>query len=286
MKAGDEVRRIRREWIGAIAAFSVFWAPLGGCPRGGGAFNFDDLSGDVDLSTAAGLFLNDGSGENVVAAARGASGDVFFAYGSRNDAGDIEQITALLARTADGRESFITFDDGRPVHAQGPDGSYAHVTYEEVSSTQLRGTVDFYNAQDDTTTSQIVDIDLQQTAAEIAAFIEQRTGESIATTEVIDATAKTTNRQQVRITIFNPLFSGIVLPLVAAVGAMTILLGQIFVALYATLVAAVQAVLVAVFSPLFLIADLLSQTVVNIRLVPLFDVFAVLPPPPTVVLVS
>ena len=288
MSRTTQSRRIFREWIGALGAFSLLWAPLGGCPSSVGGFDLGGSGGNTttDLTTARGLFLNDNPDQDIVAAARGRNGDAFYAFGSLDTAGDIERIDALLVRTADGEQSFVTFDDGRPIHAEAADGSYAHVTYEEVSSQQLRATVDFYNAQDQTTTSEIVDIDLEQTVAEIAAFVEQQTGESVATTEVVDGTAKSTNRSQVRITIFNPLFTGIVVPLVALVGAMTILLGQIFAALYVTLVAAVQAVVFAVFAPFFLIADLLSQSIVSIRLVPLFDAFVVLPPPPVVVLVD
>ncbi|MFQ5806926.1 MAG: hypothetical protein ACE5I3_10795 [Phycisphaerae bacterium] len=46
-----------------------------------------------------------------------------------------------------------------------------------------------------------------------------------------------------------------------------------------------ELVLLAVFSPLFLIAEILGDVVLRVELVPLSVVFDVLPPPPLVIVV-
>ncbi|MBI5864231.1 MAG: hypothetical protein HZB38_06965, partial [Planctomycetes bacterium] len=90
-------------------------------------------------------------------------------------------------------------------------------------------------------------------------------------------------REAVRITII-PLYAIFVVPLVAVVYAMTIVLAQIVYYLAAVVTAAIELVLISIFSPIFLIAELLGDTVVHIRFTSLITIFGVLPDPPLVIL--
>ena len=62
---------------------------------------------------------------------------------------------------------------------------------------------------------------------------------------------------------------------------MTVILGQILVFVYEVVVVALQTVLLVIFSPVFLIAELLNDVIVRIEFVPLVDLFISIPPPPT-----
>jgi len=213
-----------------------------------------------------------------------ANGDAFFVFGTRADDGALEEIESILVRMADGEESFIAFESGRPVHVQGPDGSYVHITYEEVSPQRLAANVELYNAATAEKSAYTADIDLEQTAAEIAELVRAATGQELETTALVGGEAVDKDgRQRVRITIFSPLYAAFVLPLLAAVGLMTIILGQVLVAVYVLVAATLELVLLAVFLPLFLMAEILSDVVFRVELVPLSLIFDFLPPPPIVI---
>lgn len=283
-----EWKSVGREWLSGLLCFSLVIAPIGcqpGLIDGNGLPGAGGLTGTtLDLARASGLFINETPGDGVIAAARNGAGDAFFVFGALDQDGNIARIDTLLFNGADGTESFIRFESGRPVHAQGPDGSYAHIEYKEVSAQRLRASVDLYNAAEKTVDTFPVDIDLEQTAEQIAALVSEVTGRALDTTTITDDGQIKRGTEQVRITFFSPFFGGFVVPLVAAIGTMTIILGQVLTALVEVVLVTVQAVLLAAFSPLFAIAELLSQTVISIRLVPLFDVFALLPPAPVVIL--
>jgi hypothetical protein len=194
------------------------------------------------------------------------------------------------------------------VHARGPDGSYVHVTYSEISTERLRATAELYNAATGEKLTYPVEIDLRQTATQVAELVLSITGRELevltedqarasagGTARQLDAAAgetghltcpaeKLSGLERVRITIFSPLFGIFVLPLVALVMLTTVILGQVLVAMYAVVAVAVQAVLLVVFAPLFLIGELLGRAIVRIELVPLGAIFAYIPPPPILLL--
>jgi hypothetical protein len=277
-------RTIGREWFCMLTCYSLLIAPFG-CQLLNGGLD-DGLVGGVGATSDVGLFINEDTNDPLLMAGRNASGDAFFVFGTRDESGNLEEIESILVWTADGEESFIAFESGRPVHVRGANGSYAHISYNEVSPQQLTASVELYDAATGATTSYAVDIDLEQTAAQVAEAVRAATGQDLPTTTLVggEVVAKD-GRQRVRITIFSPLFAVFVLPLVATVGLMTIILGQVLVAVYTLVAATVELVLLVAFSPLFLIAEILSDVVFRVELVPLWMTFDFLPPPPIVIVV-
>jgi uncharacterized membrane protein len=273
-------RTIGWEWFCALTCYSLLIAPFGceltaGGPGGG-------LLGGLGGALDTGLFINEDGDDPLLIAGRNADGDAFFVFGTRNDSGGLEEIESIVVRTAGGDESFMAFQSGRPVHVEGADGSYAHISYEEVSAERLTAHVELYDAATGQESAYTVDVDLEQTAQQIAALVADVTGQEL------DASALSTakeSRQRVRITIFSPLYALLVMPIVAAVALTTVILGQVLVAVYALVAATVQLVLLAVFSPLFLLAEILSDTVWRVEIVPLSLIFDSLPTPPIVILV-
>lgn len=270
-------RTVGREWFCALTCYSLLIAPFG-CELLGGGLDGGTLS--------TGLFINEDTEDPLLIAGRNANGDAFFVFGTRDESGGLEEIESILVRTADGEESFIAFELGRPVHVQGADGSYVHIWYEEVSAERLTANVELYDAATGAQSTYTVDIDLEQTAAQIAEFVTQVTGQELETAGLVgNEIVVKEGQQRVRITIFSPWYAAFVLPLVAAVGLMTVVLGQVLVAVYALVAATMQLVLLAVFSPLFLIAEILDDAVWRVQLVPLTLVFDFRPLPPVVILV-
>ncbi len=280
-------RQIAREWLAATLIFSlVILTP--GCQfqlSGDGlGLDLGDVDTSIDPTRLNGLLLDDGSDDGAILAARGTLGS-FFVYGTRDAAGGIERVDQILVIDSDGAESFLAFESGRPVHAEGPDGSYVHVVYDSVSSLQLVAQVQIYSVASDEVTRYTVEIDLAETAQAIADRVREVTGVELATTDVTaGVTLEKSGSDQTRVTIFSPLFSAIVLPFVALMNAMTVILGQILTALSAIVTAVVYSVLIVALSPFILVAELLSQSIVNIRVIPLIDVFGALPPPNVITL--
>lgn len=279
-----------RDYVAGVAMLSILLSPIAGCPRGGdlgGGLLGGGNGGNVS-KTSSGFFINDDATGKLLAAARGKDGEQFFAFGTRDGDGKAD-ISSFVAVDGDGSRSFISFESGRPVHAQGADGSYAHVTYSDVTATRLKGTVDFYDAASKSMQSYPFDIDLLQSAQDIAAQVRSVTGRSLDTSDVPESNAKLAkdlSEAQVRITIFNPLYVGVFLPCVLAVTVMTVVLGQILVLLYDVVVATIQATVIVAFLPLFIVAHVLAGTVVNVRVGGIPVVFDDIPTPPVILLVS
>jgi hypothetical protein len=131
----------------------------------------------------------------------------------------------------------------------------------------------------------VVDIDLEQTAAQVAELVRAATGQKLETTGLTGGEVVVKDgRERVRITIFSPLYAAFVIPLVASVALMTVILGQLLVAMVELVALAVEAVLLAALSPLFLIAGILGDVVFHVELVPLSLIFDIIPPEPIVII--
>lgn len=281
-----KLRSIAWEWLAALACYSTIIAPFG-CQLsqiGGDGLDIGDIFNPPE---GAGLFINDDFSDALLMAGTNGSGDSFFVYGTRQDNGNLEEIESVVVQTAAGDKSFITFESGRPTHAEGPDGSYVHVTYTEVSAARLAATVDFYNAQEDAVSSFPVEIDLQAAVQTIAEQVQAVTGQRLDVTEVEDdggGSPKLRLNEQVRITIFSPLFAAFILPLVALVAITQIILGQILLVIYALVAVTIQAVLLTALAPLFLMASLLQVSITRVELIGIGTIFPIIPPPPFIVL--
>lgn len=278
-----------REWFCASVCFSLLIAPFG-CQLTTN-IPLDDAGGSNDSADASniGLFVNQDIRTPALGAARAASGDQVFVFGTRDASGNPQEIESILGKPASGGETYVNFESGRPVYARALDGSYADVTYRTLSLTNIAADIVIFNASDGSKSSYSVNIDLQQTAAQVASLIEQHTGIEIPEVSIADAAtskpgAPKTAANRVTITVFSPLFSLFVVPLVATVGFMTVVLGQALLTVYTVLVVAVQTVAIALLFPIYLIAAILTGTIQHIELVPLTDLFGALPPQPTIIL--
>ncbi len=271
--------RVGFEWLAAVACLSLLVAPFG-CQIQQQIDNPTDNSAD---KTSTGLFLNENIADSAIIAGRSEAGDTLFVYGTRTSSGGLGEVDSILVRSAAGDESFVLFESGRPVHAEGPDGSFVNVDYSSVGATMLTAIVNVFDAGSGQTNSYDVDIDLQRAVSQVADEVAQRTGQHI---QIIDpatiATGKAVSRSDTKITIFSPLLTILVLPFVAIVTLMNLVLGQILTILYAVVIATIQAALVLALAPVFLIGALLGDTIVNIRLLSFGDVFDSEPDPPVI----
>lgn len=273
------IRSIPGRWFAALCAYGLLVTPFG-CQfqtllndEGG------PLGGDSEVLgvSTTGMFIADDTDDSLLIAGRSPADGSYFVYGLRDDAGNLARIDSILLRDEDGGESFIAFEDGWPVHVEAADGSYAHITYTEISQERLTAEVELLNLSDGFNETYLVDVDLQQAAEQVAELVAGVTGRQLETPAPVDDSAKDGGRRQ-RITIFSPLFAIFVLPLVAIVTLTVVVVGQIV----AAIAQAIHDVAVIIFSPLFIIGGLINNTIGRIRIVPLSEVFDRLPPPPVV----
>lgn len=266
------------EWLVALCCYALLVAPFG-CEFQSSLL--DDGSDDLDgLTTSSpGLFIGDDDGP-LLMAGRGDSGDAFFVFGTRDALGNPQEIESILIEQTDGGRSFITFESGRPVHAEGPDGSFVNIVYTEIGQTRLSATVEVYDAGSDSTEQHDITIDLEQTAAQISALIAQTTGRDLEVVELPEDDAAKSVQRSARIRIFSPLFVAFVVPLWALVTVTTVIIGQVVVAIFELVAVAVQTALLIILSPLILISELLNDVVIRVHFVGFGRVFDRLPHAP------
>lgn len=279
----SERTRLAREWLVGVMSFSILIAPFGCQLRSGDNGDDGGILDDINnRDSNKGLFINQDFGSPLLMAARDDSDNQLFVFGTRDANGDPEEIESVSIESVEGR-SFVSFVSGRPVHAQGPDGSYVHIEYTEVSSQRLTANVELFDAANNDQQMFTVDIDLQQTAQQIVQTIRDVTGLEVKTPDA--ATAKLLAAETVRVTIFSPLYVAFVLPFVALISFMTVLLGQILTSIFTAVAIVVQTALVVALSPLFILGKLLDDVVVNVRLITISDLFDIIPDPPVIVLI-
>lgn len=277
--AGSTIRPVFDPFV-ALLCFCLAFAPFG-CQIQQAPLN----QPIDDEPPTSGLFIDENLAAPVIVAGKNEAGDALFVHGTRNSSGGLADVESILVRTAAGEESFVAFESGRPVHAQGPDGSYVNIEYTQVAPTMLTANVTLFDAAAAQTSAYTVELDLLRAVSQIADEVAQRTGQRIQLVDVSSvATAKSAARADTRITIFSPLLTLLVLPLLAVVTLMTLVLGQLLTILYALVIVTIQAALLVALAPLFLIGALLGDTVVSIRLLSLADVFGALPAPPLIIL--
>ncbi|MBP7747166.1 MAG: hypothetical protein KA383_13680 [Phycisphaerae bacterium] len=271
------VRQLAREWLVTLLALALVIAPFGCQIQSiidGGSDNTD---GDSLDTHTAGMFLNEDTSDPLMVAGRNAAGDAFYVYGARAVGGAVGEVESILIRTAAGQEALIVFELGRPVYLEGPDGSYARITYNEVSLQRLQATVVVYDAVTQTTETAEAEVDLQKTATEVAALVESVTGRTLELPTAPADTAKLSQRA------LGPLLQVLlVVPMLALSHLMIVIMGQLMTAVFAAVTVAFQAAVVAAFWPLFMFAALLGEVTIRVESVPLLDIFIELPPPPDI----
>lgn len=271
------VRQLAREWLVTLLALALVIAPFGCQIQSiidGGSDNTD---GDSLDTHTAGMFLNEDTSDPLMVAGRNAAGDAFYVYGTRAVGGAVGEVESILIRTAAGQQALMVFELGRPVYLEGPDGSYARITYNEVSLQRLQATVVVYDAVTQTTETAEAEVDLQKTATEVAALVESVTGRTLELPTAPADTAKLSQRA------LGPLLQVLlVVPMLALSHLMIVIMGQLMTAVFAAVTVAFQAAVVAAFWPLFMFAALLGEVTIRVESVPLLDIIIELPPPPDI----
>lgn len=278
---------IGREWLAGLSALAFFVAPMGGCPSSGNNGGDGDAK-DVLTNKSTGFFINDDDSSNLLVAGRNDDGNGFFVYGTRNARGRIGEIESISLRTGSGEVSFLTFESGRPVHAEAPDGSYAHVSYNEVTSSRVTGEVEIFNAGDGSVTPLPFELDLQEAIDDVVQEVRDATGVDLRIVEVVGDDKIETRKafdRSLEITII-PLYAAFVIPCATLIYTTTIILGQLLTALVATLVIAVQNIIIAIFTPFIVLAEIMSEVVRFVYIVPVITIFDAIPAPPVIVLVD
>jgi hypothetical protein len=274
---------VRREWLVTVLAYSLALAPVGCTLQGlpGGTLDLGSLlggSGGQVGTSSAGFFVNDDTSNKLVAAARSSSANEFFVYGDRDANGNIIQIESILVQQSDGSEGYIAFEEGRPVHMQGTDGSYVHVTYNATTPTLFDATVELYAAGSGQSESFTILIDLNQTLEQVAQAFQDLTGQRLPVENLTpDATnAKDATRSQ----LATILIAGVVGLLI---GLSSQVLGQVMQGIFDSVTLVAQAALVSFFGPLIWISEIMSNTANQVKSEPVDAAFDSTPTPPVVI---
>lgn len=244
------VRSIPGQWVCTLAAVSLIIAPFG-CQT-------IDLSNvDPGSLDKYGFALNKNLDSDVLMTLEGSDGTTLIVFGRRSVNGGIASVSAVTVRKSGGDEAFITFESGRPAHVQATDGSYAHITYAELSTERLAADVDLYSAADGTTQSLPVEIDLTKALEDLAATFRAETGQDLAVVdaEMAEAGAKTIGGRDQSV-IFVPL---VVVPFTTLVSFTSLILSQVFVFCFQVVVGAMASIMVALMYPFLVLAEL-TQT--------------------------
>ncbi|GMV96932.1 MAG: hypothetical protein AMXMBFR83_12910 [Phycisphaerae bacterium] len=135
-----------------------------------------------------GVIVNTDVTKDLIGGVRLRSGEAVYAFGTFNPDGTVGEVTACVYQNADGQQAELFFESGRVSRCVGFDGSEIVITYTEVTSTRLKGSATYTPAGGTPATLEF-DIDLQQTAAQIAQLVRDLTGIQISTDEPPEPTA-------------------------------------------------------------------------------------------------
>jgi hypothetical protein len=210
--------------------------------------------GDLSSLSKFGFAINKDVASELLMTLEGDDGTTIFVFGRRSTAGGIASVGAITAKSPGGEESFITFESGRPAHVQASDGSYAHITYAELSPERLAADVDLYSAGDGSTQSIPVEIDLTQALEDLAAVFEETTGQELAVVdaEAVEAGAKSVGGAAQSVL----LVPVIVVPFTTLVSFTSLILSQVFVFVFKVVVGAMASIMVALMYPFLVLAEL------------------------------
>ncbi|MBN2561040.1 MAG: hypothetical protein JXQ75_08930 [Phycisphaerae bacterium] len=226
-----------------------------------------------------GFLFNTDTSSDVLGGIRLANGQSVFVYGSFKEDGSISEVTGAAIRDVNGDEASVIFEDGRPVKARSFDGSTIDITYEEVTATRLKGHVDLYFADEQVAEDERdqrieFDVDLLEVAAEVAQRIWDLLGLEISTENPPDDANGRMRLADGAMMPFGkdaPNAQFFLIPLVAPLQYACVTLGflcvQVMVQLVAVLVSTVltlvvtltQVILLAVFSPFFMMCEIMRS---------------------------
>lgn len=228
-----------------------------------------------DPSTFFGLIINADTSSNLLGGIRLASGETVSLYGTFNDDGSIAEVDEVVLEDSDGNTSSLQFESGRPVLALLHDGSRIDITYDEVSSSRLTGSVKVFAAANGQTYDVPFDVDLELALAQLGQLVEDVTGGAVQIDEndgaadttaksVVDLkTAKSTEVRQ-QLGLGHLLFAGI---LAGAGYLMLATMAQVMDTVLASVEVTVQPVIVAVFLPIILMSEICRMAITQPLLV-------------------
>ena len=211
-----------------------------------------DSSGD-----GYGVIVNTDITKSTLGGVRLKTGESAYLYGAFNDDGTVGEVNSTLFQDANGQQLKLFFESGRPVLAVGADGSRLEVAYTEVTATRLAGQAVFTPADGSAPAAFPFDVDLQQTAADLAATVQQLTGLQISSDPPPDGSAGPTSKPAVREhsvkVVVVPVFISITGFLVVQVVA------GIMSSVARTATAVGQAVTLAVLTPLIVMGNIMRS---------------------------
>ena len=247
--------------------------------------NSGDSSRPLD-ENSVGFFINNDTDSDLLIAGRGLGKDEFFVFGTRQGTGYPDQVQSILVRTASGQESFINFDDGWPVYAEGPDGSFARIRYVVRTQAEIVANVTIHDGT--TEEEEIVPVSFNgfQTAQQVANRILQLTRRTVEiprvpTSNTFSPRGELSGLQgddrASRVLIGSVLFSAFVVTLIPVIEFTVAILGQVLTNIWDAAVSVVQQTIAIIFTPLFLIGGIIDDSLSRIEFTPLLDIIIEIP---------
>lgn len=210
-----------------------------------------------------GLLINSDPSSDLLGGIRLESGEAVSLYGRFNEDGSIQELEEVVYEDEVGQLTSLQFVSGRPSLALLPDGSRIEITYEEVTSTRLKGVVTLVVGPTSEVYEAPFDVDLELGLAQLAQMVEDLTGGSVDISEEFGAPSSTARlvgpetagkdalvRQQLG--LGHLMFAAIV----AGAGfVMVCSLAQMMDALAVAVQDSVRPVIIAVFLPLIIMGE-------------------------------
>lgn len=234
-------------------------------------------SSTYDPDQPLGLFVNSDMSSSNLGAIRLPGGESVYVFGEYFPSGLIQEITGAVLQDADGNEATATLENGLVKKAKSFDGSTLDMDYDEVSTRRIKGRADvFFAGLDEADQNQTIefDIDLQKAAADLADEVRDLLGLNISDSEppedplgktkAFDSAFELTKSDaraqlilafaQFHIAAYAALGFMIVEIMSAVVGIMFELVANV-------VLAATQAVIIAMFTPFILLGEVMRLAV-------------------------
>ena len=223
---------------------------------GCGTFTLPGLGGSGDI---VGTFVNGNKSTDLIGGVRLKSGEAVFSFGHWLSDGSVGEVSSIVYHNREGQDSTLYLDSGRPSRLLGADGSRLEILYQEVSAQRLKGEVTLTPAGQ---SPQIYpfDIDLQKTAQEVSALIQQLTGIQVSTAAPPDSgTTTVTSKPAETDKAAGAAHLAVLVPVIFVVTGFTLnlILGQLLNAILITADALVKSVTVAILTPFILMGNLM-----------------------------
>lgn len=141
---------------------------------------------DFNPANPLGLFVNRGGAGGLLGTIRLPNGRAAFLFGSVFDSGLIREIDGAVLVDENGKEASAVFDNGFIQSAEAFDGSTLSMQYDEISTRRVKGRANLNFAavpEPDREQSIPFDIDLEQTARDLAAEVRELFGIEISDSE-------------------------------------------------------------------------------------------------------